>query len=211
MNKVDISFIHNRLKLLLIVALALAVSLMVANPAMGQVSQDAEQEVESGDSDQDFNVTGGGDNSNQCAGIQGVTNTGNAQNQIAIEQYESRADDFEFEDVGSTITVDPESSTTCDQEVNQAASASSDASSGSSWSWDGTGWWYWDGMGWWYLDSSGWWYYNSDGSWTHYGWSPASMVTMDTLGGAGGLTTLGVLGTLGLAGTALVIRRARHD
>jgi len=75
--------------------------------------------------DQSFEVTGGGDNSNQCAGIQGVANTGNAQNELGLIQYASEADDFEFEEVGSTITVSPVGTTTCDQQVNQAASAAS--------------------------------------------------------------------------------------
>jgi hypothetical protein len=55
--------------------------------------------------------------------IQGVANTGNAQNQTGVLQYGSEADDFEFEDVGSSIEVSPENSTTCDQQVNQAATA----------------------------------------------------------------------------------------
>ena len=87
------------------------------------VSQDVEQDAESGDVDQSFSVTGGGDNSNQCAGIQGVANTGNAQNQTGVIQYASEADDFDFEDNGASIEVSPENSTTCDQQVNQAASA----------------------------------------------------------------------------------------
>jgi len=74
--------------------------------------------------DQSFTVTGGGDNSNQCVGLQGVANTGNAQNQIGVIQYASEADDFDFEDVGSTITVNPTNTTECTQSVNQAASAS---------------------------------------------------------------------------------------
>ena len=69
-------------------------------------------------------VTSEGDNSNQCAGIQGVGQTGNAQNQLDLIQGFSEADDFEFDEVGSDIAVSPESSTTCDQQVNQAASAS---------------------------------------------------------------------------------------
>ena len=89
------------------------------------VSQDFEQRAESGDVNQSFNVSNSGDNSNQCAGIQGVANTGNAQNQVGIIQYGSEADDFDFEDVNSTITVSPSNSTSCDQRVNQAASASS--------------------------------------------------------------------------------------
>ncbi len=45
---------------------------------------DNEQEAESGDVDQSFDVSGTGDNSNQTVGIQGVANTGNAQNQIGV-------------------------------------------------------------------------------------------------------------------------------
>jgi hypothetical protein len=72
---------------------------------------------------QSFNVSNTGDNSNQCAGVQGVANTGNAQNQIGVLQYGSEADDFEIEDSGSTITVSPVNATQCDQQVNQAAAA----------------------------------------------------------------------------------------
>jgi hypothetical protein len=86
------------------------------------VGQSFEQEAESGDVNQSFNVSGGGDNSNQCVGIQGVANTGNAQNQVGVIQYGSEAEDFEFEG-GSSITVSPSNSTSCDQRVNQAASA----------------------------------------------------------------------------------------
>ena len=88
------------------------------------VSQSFEQEAQSGDVNQSFNVSGGGDNSNQCVGIQGVANTGNAQNQIGVIQYGSEADDFSFEDSGASITVSPNSFTSCDQRVNQAATAS---------------------------------------------------------------------------------------
>jgi hypothetical protein len=89
----------------------------------GDMDQDFEQEAESGDVDQDFDVSNTGDNSNQTAGIQGVANTGNAQNQIGITQFGSDADDFEFDDVGSSIEVSPTNVTSSDQEVNQAASA----------------------------------------------------------------------------------------
>jgi hypothetical protein len=89
-----------------------------------ELTQETEQEAESGDVNQSFEVTSTGDNSNQCAGVQGVTNTGNPQNVTDLLQAVSDADDFEFEEVGSDITVSPESPTTCDQQVNQAASAS---------------------------------------------------------------------------------------
>jgi hypothetical protein len=88
------------------------------------VSQDFEQQAESGDVNQSFDVSNTGDNSNQCAGIQGVANTGNAQNQVGVIQYGSEAEDIEFEDSGASITVSPNSFTSCDQQVNQAASAS---------------------------------------------------------------------------------------
>jgi type II secretory pathway pseudopilin PulG len=88
------------------------------------ITQEFDQEAQSGDVNQSFNVTGGGDNSNQCAGIQGVANTGNAQNQIGVVQYGSEADDFSFEDSGSSINVSPTNLTSCDQQVNQAATAS---------------------------------------------------------------------------------------
>ena len=88
-----------------------------------EVDQSFEQESESGDVDQSFNVSNTGDNSNQCAGVQGVANTGNAQNQISVLQNGSEADDFSFEDSGSSIEVSPNNYTSCDQEVNQAASA----------------------------------------------------------------------------------------
>ena len=91
-----------------------------AGPA---VEQSFEQQAESGDVNQSFDVSNTGDNSNQCAGIQGVANTGNAQNQVGVIQYGSEAQDIEFEDSGASIEVSPSNFTSCEQEVNQAASA----------------------------------------------------------------------------------------
>jgi hypothetical protein len=109
---------------LMLLAAVLAMVIVAAVPAIAQIGQESEQETESGEVDQSFEVSSTGDNSTQCAGIQGVANTGNAQNQIDLIQYGSEADDFEFEEVGSNIDVSPSSTTTCDQQVNQAASAS---------------------------------------------------------------------------------------
>src|ERR671917_1718130 len=89
----------------------------------GALDQDVEQEAESGDIDQSFDISQTGDNASQCVGTQGVSNTGNAQNVIDLTQLDGEADDFEFDEVDSSIEVSPESSTTCDQQVNQAASA----------------------------------------------------------------------------------------
>src|ERR687894_627002 len=87
-----------------------------------ELFQTSEQEAESGEVDQTFDITGGGDNSNQCVGAQGVANTGNAQISLNILNF-GELDDFELEDLESSLTVDPTNTTTCDQEVNQAASA----------------------------------------------------------------------------------------
>jgi hypothetical protein len=75
-----------RTKLVLgVVAVMAAMLVVFAAPALAQdISSEFEQEAESGDVDQSFEVTSSGDNSNQTAGIQGVANTGNAQNQIGV-------------------------------------------------------------------------------------------------------------------------------
>jgi hypothetical protein len=85
--------------------------------------QTSDQQAESGDVDQSFPVTGGGANSNQCVGVQGVANTGNAQIELNILNVGGEIDDFELEDLESSLTVDPTNTTTCDQQVNQSATA----------------------------------------------------------------------------------------
>jgi hypothetical protein len=112
------------MKKLMLLAAVLAMVIVAAVPAIAQIGQESEQETESGDVNQSFEVSNTGDNSNQCAGIQGVANTGNAQNQLDLIQYGSDSGDFEFDEVGSNIDVSPSNSTECDQQVNQAASAS---------------------------------------------------------------------------------------
>ena len=112
------------MKKLMLLAALLAMLAVAAIPAIGQVTQEEEQEGESAEISQDFSATQSGDNSSQCVGIQGDANTGNAQNITDILQYGSTADEFEFEEVGSTITVSPTNSTTCTDKVQQAAAAS---------------------------------------------------------------------------------------
>ena len=112
------------MKKFMLLAALLAMLAVAAIPAMAQLEQGTEQEGESAEIGQDFSATQEGSNSTQCAGIQGVANTGNPQSVLPILQYASTADEFEFEEVGSDITVSPTSTTTCDQQVNQAASAS---------------------------------------------------------------------------------------
>ena len=112
------------MKKLMLLAALMAMLAVAAVPAVAQIGQESEQETESGEVDQSFDVSQTGDNSNQCAGIQGVANTGNSQNQLDLIQYGSEADDFEFDEVGSSVEVSPANTTECDQQVNQAASAS---------------------------------------------------------------------------------------
>jgi hypothetical protein len=109
------------LKKLMLVAALVAMVMVAAVPAIAQVTQSPEQKVESGDSSQNFTVTGGGDNSNACQGIQGISNTGNAVNNTNVLQYASQGG---VEVKGGDFEISPSSTTTCTQQVNQAASAS---------------------------------------------------------------------------------------
>jgi hypothetical protein len=113
-----------------------------------------EQEVQSGAASQAILVEGGGANSNQCVGIQGVNNTGNAVTNTGIVQgaplnngffndgfdhrfddnfFDHRFDDnffnhgfnggeVEVQDSGN-FTINPSQSVSCNQQVNQAATA----------------------------------------------------------------------------------------
>jgi len=112
------------LKKLMLLAALLAMLIVAAVPAIAQLDQAGEQEGESGEVDQSFEVSGTGSNGNQCAAIQGVANTGNSQNQLDLIQYASTTDDFEFEEVGSSVDVSPANTTTCTGTVEQAAAAS---------------------------------------------------------------------------------------
>src|ERR671932_463973 len=99
---------------------------VAAIPAIAQIGQENEQDVESGDAEQVANVTGGGDNSNACQMVQGIDNTGNAVQNTSVLQY---ANDGAGVGVsGGNLTISPTQNENvpkvCDQQVNQAASAS---------------------------------------------------------------------------------------
>jgi maltose-binding protein MalE len=111
------------LKKVMLLAALLAMVVVAAVPAIAQVTQTNEQEAQSGDATQNFTVTGGGANSNACQGVQGITNTGNATNNTSVLQYANSGAEFEQDNSGN-LTISPSSTTTCDQKVNQAASAS---------------------------------------------------------------------------------------
>jgi hypothetical protein len=114
------------LKKLMLLAALLALVVVTAVPAIAQVDQSSEQEVESGDSSQNFTVTGGGDNSSSCQMIQGIDNTGNALSDTSVLQYATFGE-VEVDDSGNfaiSPTQNKNVQTVCDQQVNQAASAS---------------------------------------------------------------------------------------
>ena len=113
-----------RLAILAATAAMAAAMMAVAGPAMAKdVSQEFEQEAESGDVDQSFKVSGGGDNSNQSAGVQGVSNTGSLQSAFGITQFDSEIDEFEIDDFGSDIDLSSEFWLESDQEINQSAAS----------------------------------------------------------------------------------------
>ncbi len=122
------------LKRLLLLAGMAAMVLALAVPALAggtntgnsqnTVGQEASQEADSGQVDQSFESSSTGDNSNVCLAPSFVTNTGNAQFQTSLVQDGSTAGDFEFDEVSTDITVGGTNETTCEQGVNQAASAS---------------------------------------------------------------------------------------
>ncbi len=114
------------MKKLMLLAALLAMLIVAAVPAIAQLSQEGEQEAESGDISQNSSATQEGDNSIQCANDQLVGNTGNAQTQNQAIQYASDGSPSPSGD--ATITVNPNEDVdevfTCTAEVNQAASAS---------------------------------------------------------------------------------------
>jgi hypothetical protein len=163
---------------MVVLILGVALLMFMAAPAIAQTDQEAEQDTESGNTDQSGTVTNTGDNANQCVGVQPVSNTGNAVTQVDITiespagaQYTKRfnlkdlvdALDLDLEDIGSSIEVSPELTVQCAQEVNQAATAAQEDSSS-----DGYCSWVWDNGYWckWSTDGS-WWAYD-DGSYTSY-------------------------------------------
>src|ERR687885_461893 len=107
----------------MLLAALLAMAVGAAVPGLAQGSPETEQEADSGDATQNFTVTGGGDNSSACQGVQGIDNTGNATNQTSVLQYANTDTEFEQDDSGN-FEISPSSTTTCDSKVNQAASAS---------------------------------------------------------------------------------------
>ncbi len=114
-------------KTMLLVAMLAMVLAVTAPIALAQGERETEQDVESGEVDQSFSVTGSS-NSSQCAPIQAAAQTGNTQDLVGVvNSARERGGDVTFEDGGSSVTLSPELATECIQEINQAASASGGA------------------------------------------------------------------------------------
>jgi hypothetical protein len=103
----------------------LAVLVLIASaPVFGQVAFEiGDTENESGEIETENSFGIEGDNNNACLGQLQFGNTGNFTNQQGALQYASEVDDLEF--AGGELSFAPENETACEQEVQQAAAASS--------------------------------------------------------------------------------------
>jgi hypothetical protein len=110
------------------------------------ITQNSSSGTESADVGQTYDVASSGRNSDQCAGVQGVTNTAPLEGGIDLLQNVSEAEDFVFEDVGGSdlnilqsdakagnfefdggggpLTVGGANETACDQKADQSGSTS---------------------------------------------------------------------------------------
>jgi LPXTG-motif cell wall-anchored protein len=113
----------SKLRCLISLAAMLVMVLVASGPAVAQAEQESEQEGESGEVGQSFEVSSSGGSANQCAEILAAAQSGNAQNVADGTEAGSEADEFEFEDGGFSIEVSPELAEACEQTINQAASA----------------------------------------------------------------------------------------
>jgi hypothetical protein len=85
----------------------------------GAIVSEFDQEAVSGDVDLNAEISLVGDNSNQAAPVLQFANTGNNQDALGVVQFDSEADDFEFE--GGSITFEPEFEFDSDQTIRQTA------------------------------------------------------------------------------------------
>jgi hypothetical protein len=107
----------------MMLAAMLALVLVVAAPAIAQVTNAVGQESETGDFTANFTATQSGNNSSSCVTPLQFGNTAPLQNGQAVLQYASDSGDIELE--GSTFTFSPTLTATCNQAVQQSAAASS--------------------------------------------------------------------------------------
>jgi hypothetical protein len=110
------------LKKLMMLAAILALVLVVAAPAIAQVTNAVGQESETGNVSVNFSATQSGNNSSSCVTPLQFGNTGSLQNGQGILQYGSTSGDLS--EGGSTFTFSPTESATCNQAVQQSSAAS---------------------------------------------------------------------------------------
>ena len=111
------------MKKMMMLAALLAMLVVAAVPAIAQVAQGFEQETESGEVEQSFEISSEGSNGNQCVNVNGTANTGNLQTQTGSIQYASDIEEVEQDEIGSDLSVTGTGTVTCEQQVNQAAAA----------------------------------------------------------------------------------------
>ena len=111
------------MKRLMMLAAMLALVLVVAAPAIAQVTNAVGQESETGDFTANFTATQSGNNSSSCVTPLQFGNTAPLQNGQAVLQYASTSGDIG--EGGSTFTFSPTLTATCNQAVQQSAAASS--------------------------------------------------------------------------------------
>ena len=113
------------MKKLILLAAILAMMMLAAAPVIAQVANEFDdQELESGGIGTETEIAIDGNNNNQCAGVLQFGQTGNAANEQGTSQYDI-SDEFEQEFAGPEVEFAPENETACEQEVQQAAAASS--------------------------------------------------------------------------------------
>src|SRR5919205_552470 len=111
---------------LMLMAAMMGVALVVAAPAIEQVSQEeSERRITSGKASPSFSVSNKGDNANLCPTGQQATNTGNVANEQGVVQYNSTADDLDF--TGSSLTIEPSTTAECTQTIEQSTAAGREA------------------------------------------------------------------------------------
>ena len=110
------------MKKLMILGAMLVMLLLVALPAIAQVSEEFGQEIENtGSVTTSTTITSSGNNSTQCVAPEQFGNTGNVQNAQGFLQYGSTSGDIEFG--GSSMSFTPTLTDTCQGTVQQAAAA----------------------------------------------------------------------------------------
>ncbi len=107
----------------MILAAMVGMLIFAAIPAIAQISQESEQEAESGDVQLGFSVENTGDYANQCTPAVQFGNTGNFNNAPVFQQFRSEADDFE--PGGIEFVVEPSIEAECNSTIQQSSAASS--------------------------------------------------------------------------------------